>query len=403
LVLGTWGTSDGLPFPQIGRIYKSTTTGEELIYWHIEALVRTRYAAKDRLPHFSNLIRIPSLLQNFFYLCETPFPSSMVTMPRSMAYGVDFEQIPRIPRPLIQIEEDARAIYIDINNIGQANTYFAPELTRLGYVIKDDLSDDELRTYIPGMFDTLMQIPNLILDGFSNHDFDAELSFQARLGTDIAFVEELLHAECGWIVPAMIYGALCERSNRRYNEIYPLLKQAIEVKNVEDLDRVIDSFIKLTVLAVGEIFGHTVNTLAFTVINEKQSASEDFAKMIDYASQYPVDYQDLNALSNLANFQIKMGRIDLAEEAIDRAIPKVETGFMGVINQTNSILFSDSNANEAIDCEVYETYFLIKSQLGKIAECKAIAEKAKAFAEKVSGAENLLATAKSYLISGGIN
>jgi tetratricopeptide (TPR) repeat protein len=326
----------------------------------------------------------------------------MVSVPRSMAHQVEFEQVSRIPRPLIQIEENARATYIDISNIQQLYTYFAPEITRLGYVIKDDLSDDELRQYIPGMFDALMQVPNLLLDGFANHDVDSEVPFQARVGADVAFGDDLLAAECGWVVPAMIYGALCERSNRRYSEIYPILHQAIDAKNSEDIDRMINNFIDLSVLSVGEIFGHTVNTLAFTVISQKNSASEDFAKLIDYASRYPVDYQDLNALSNLANFRLKMNQIDLAEEAIDRAISKVETSFVGVINQTNSMLMGNGG-NETIDQEIYETYFLIKSRLGKIAECKAIALKAKAFAEKVSGAEGLLATANSYLTNNGIN
>ena len=395
-IAGTWGTSDGQPYLQIGRVYKSEATGEEKIYWHIEALARTRYPLADREPHFSNLVMIPSLLQSVFYVCETKFPSSLVTMPRSMAFEVDHEKTPELPQPYIQTQRNARATYIDKANLGQVLTFVVPELTRLGYIITENYSEEDLKQYIPTMFDTLMRIPNVLLDGFANWDIDSQVPFQGRLGADIAFMGETPANRCGFMVPAFIYGKLSWRTKERYNAAFRILMQGEESKNMELIDKSIDEFMALATFGVGEVFAHATNTLANTVIELKNSASDAFGEMIEYISRYPIDFQDVNALSNLARFHIKMGRIPQAEAVIDRAITRVDSGFEAVVNQTNSLSWNTQGETEIIE-EIYETYFSIKSQLGKLDQCRAIAPKAKEFCEKNGITGGLFETARSYL------
>ena len=381
LIAGKWATTDGQPFLEMGRIYRNSQTGEEKIYWHIEALVRTRYPLSNRSPHMSKLVRIPSMLQNIFYVCETQFPSSLVTMPRSMAYNVGFEEIGILPKPFIQIEENVRACYLEKENHETVRTYFAPELTRIGYIIGDNYSDEELRKYIPTMFDTLMKIPNVLLDGFANYGAESEVPFQARLGADGAFPEEDSYDECGFVVPALIYGALCDRSEVEYRRVYGELRNAIASGNDDLLSVVLDDLILIVSLCAGEIFGHAVNTLAFTVIQYRSSASEAFAAMLENASRYPVDFQDVNALSNLAMFHLKMGQVNDAERVIDRALLRIDSGFEAIVNQTNSMTWDSSDEVTIVE-EIFLSYFQIKSDLGRKSDCDATLPKALEFLKK---------------------
>lgn len=396
VISAKWGTSNGLPLLEIGRVYRSDETGEEKIYWHTEALVRNRYPAKHLEPHFSNLVRIPSMLQNIFYISETQFPSSLMTLPRTLSYHVEYEEVERIPKPYIQIERNCRAAYVDPKKSDQVQTYFAPELTRLGYLINDDLTDEELRKYIPTMFDSLCTVHEILLDGFANNSEGADLSFQARLGADIEFDNGVTLGDAGFVVPAILYGNLCLQSNDRYNLIYEQFNRSIELDDREMVELAVDNYLKLIKLSFGEIYGHTVNSLAYSLIKFYNNISEVFPPIVENATQYPVDYQDVNALSNLALLWKKMNNTEKAEDAIDHALQRVGSGMEAVINQTNSMLFDSLINRDEIDAEIYETYFQIKSELGKTDECKKVAPKAKELAQKI-GAESLLATANSYL------
>ena len=396
IISAMWRTSNGLPLLEFGRVYRSDETGQEKIYWHTEALVRNRYPAKQLEPHFSNLIRIPSILQNILYLSETQFPSSMVSLPRTLSYGVEFEEADRIPKPYIQIERNCRASYVDPKTTDQVQTFFVPELTRLGYLINDDLTDDELRKFIPTMFDALCRVHEILLDGFANHSEGAELSFQARLGADIEFNNNFTLGEAGFVVPAILYGGLCRYSTDRYNLLRAQLREALAQGSNAPLEKVLDGFFDLIKLSFGEIYGHSANTLAATFVEHYDNIAESFPPLIENASNYPVDYQDVNALSNVALLWKKMNNLERAEEAIDRAILRVGSWMEAVVNQTNSMFFDSEVDCDVIDAEIYETYFAIKSQLGRVDECKKMAPQAKLLAEK-TGLKDLLATANSYL------
>jgi tetratricopeptide (TPR) repeat protein len=149
-------------------------------------------------------------------------------------------------------------------------------------------------------------------------------------------------------------------------------------------------------LSFGEIYGHSANTLAATFVEHYDNIAESFPPLIENASNYPVDYQDVNALCNVALLWKKMNNLERAEEAIDRAILRVGSWMEAVVNQTNSMFFDSEVDCDFIDAEIYDAYFAIKSQLGRVDECKKMAPQAKLLAEK-TGLEDLLATANSYL------
>ena len=383
LIGGPWGMSDGQRFLQAGRIYRSESTGEEKIYWHIEALVRTRYIGETSESNISRKVRIPALLQSILYVSETKFPSSFVSMPRSLSFEIEFEESHKIPMPYIQVEENVRASYVDSNNSREVLTFFAPEVTRLGYIVESSLSDEDLRKFIPTLLDSLMQVPNILVDGFANWNDGTEVPFQNVTGSDLSRAETSKSGEVGAIVPGAIYGALCARSNREYERIYTNLTQVEGSKDLELLDSVITDFIILASFGIGEIFSHSVNSLANTVIEYRETSGNGFIELLRHAARYPVDFQHVNALSNLARMYLKMGDEESAEAVIDSAIPLVNTRLDGIINQTNSMNWNSSYELVIIE-EVYETFISLKKRFGKEDEIARLAPEIIEFCTKNS-------------------
>lgn len=397
LISGMWKASNGLPILQLGQVYRSDQTGREKIYWHGEVLVRSRFPAISREPHYSNLVAIPRLLQNILYVSETKFPSSVVTSSRrSSSFDVPHEKVDRIPKPLIQTEKMKRALCVDLHDPNQISTYLAPEITRLGYIVNDDLSEEALIEFLPGIINSLSCVHEILLDGFANNGIVSELKFQNVLGADISNPDGIMPIENGSLVPAALYGHICERSNKSFQKLFDFKNSAVQTGEKSQIEKAIELLIAGSAMLVGEVFVHVTNVWAQTVIDTDWEVEQILLASLKKVAEYPIDYQDVNALSNLALLWKKMNNIEKAEDAIDHALQRVGSGMEAVINQTNSMLFDSLINRDEIDAEIYETYFQIKSELGKTDECKKVAPKAKELAQKI-GAESLLATANSYL------
>ena len=394
-LIGKWPTNDGIPFVQLGRIYRHPITKKEAIYWHIEALTRTRYADKDEAESSIKCL-IPVGLQNILYICETKFPSSFVALSRSLSFDVDPSRSSRIPKPYIQLKKNTGSLYVEPENTTKVVSYVAPELYRLGYVLNDDLTDDEIYDFLPNIVNSLMKLPDVLLDGFSNNNDEDNVDFQTRLGTSLNSNTEERFGKQGFLVPGIIHGALVIRSSLRYSQLYDDLHQAFNNGNSQAIDSAIDGLVELIGTAVGETFLHAANTLAYRIMEAGGNITPALIGILEYCTQYPVDFQDVNALSNLALIYERQGDMQNAERVLASALERLDSGFERYVLQSNSVFWNIDN-EEGIKFEVYETFFRLKTNLGKIDECRALAPKAKEFCGKAKEAGNLMTVIEKYL------
>ena len=399
LVIGRWQTPNGFTLTQLGQVYKNKQSGKEFVYWYIEALARSRYSIESRRPHPSKTTYIPYLLQTALYLGETSFPGTagaMITITnRHKEFGVD--EGTQLPLPYVQTLENTRVTSILESDPTNLITFFAPELTKLGYIFDDSMTDSELRKFLPPCLDALSIVPGILLDGFANFGLSENLAinFQLLAGSDFAMPEGQPFCECGLLVPGLIYGELVRRFENAYNQLYVEIEKERNSSSKKKLLEINQKFFDLADLGVGSIAFHAANTACFTLINE-QLFGEGPINLLRTVAKYPTDFQNANALSNLALMQILADDLASAEVTIEDARIAIKNRFDSVVNSLNSVGYNAEQETDII-LEIYQTFFDLKSKLGKINECKAIAQEVIEYCENFAPDAKILNTAKSFV------
>lgn len=316
---GPWGTEFGSRAFVRYEIRKHSS-GTEWCFVYTNQVVATRkplgYAQA-----MAEKISIPrSQLQQLF-IAETPFPSSIVTMSRSMAY-------PNIPQelwpiPLASVESPGLVTYIqgagDAPGSLQHQFYSAPSVLRAGFAFSDEVGE-----HLPTIVDTLTSaatnLATIAEDGFRNYrNPDYPAPFDHVYGSEYVYFVDNPAAEGNraagysrW-VPEVLLGDLVNATDAAVTAAY---QTSNEDERREILQWVVDEGAGLNIPSA-------INTLCYSyLIPEK--AWDDALQLLDIAIDLDVLNESTNAMTNLGHLYMAKGEPELAKEHLLKALERLD-------------------------------------------------------------------------------
>jgi hypothetical protein len=165
---------------------------------------------------WSTQIYIPKLAQSLFYLAETPFPSGMFSLSRSLGFG-NLENS-KLPHPKLRIRRD-QVVLGPINNHNKRDEVSAavyPIVIDFGWEFTST-ETSEIETFLPVFTEGLVAISTYLEDGFLNHvdpndSFPWDWSMLASCVTNSQYVEGETHYGHAFWIPATFAGAVAADS-----------------------------------------------------------------------------------------------------------------------------------------------------------------------------------------------
>ena len=339
ILAGNWKLCDGTTLIQMGEVWKDNSNGQEFIYWHIDALVRTRPPILKPENDLATKLYLPYLFQSASYLSESPFPSTPIVMKsREAQFGyTDKKDIPKIA---IHTENNCRNFGTTYEGDQmQAIFLWTPQITRYGYVFEDKDISGTMDEALITVFDALPKVGDILADGYCNWGPDSELSFQASCFADRSLFspEEYAPIFIGEYVPGSIYAELDFRALHVYNNSYQAFYEGMQEDNEELVNAGMGGFYDLINNGCGASVGHSVNALIFAQFNNPESflgeKSEpryqewlhDSKMFLKFVTKFDIDFQNANAYSNLALIHIDEGEFAEAQKCVTAGLHILET------------------------------------------------------------------------------
>ena len=339
ILAGNWKLCDGTTLIQMGEVWKDNSNGQEFIYWHIDALVRTRPPILKPENDLATKLFIPYIFQSASYLSESPFPSTPIVMKsREAQFGyTDKKDIPKIA---IHTENNCRNFGTTYEGDQmQAIFLWTPQITRYGYVFEDRDIHGTMDEALITVFDALPKVGDILADGYCNWGPDSELSFQASCFADRSLFspEEYAPIFIGEYVPGSIYAELDFRALHVYNNSYQAFYEGMQEDNEELVNAGMGGFYDLINNGCGSSVGHSVNALIFAQFNNPESflgeKSEpryqewlhDSKMFLKFVTKFDIDFQNANAYSNLALIHIDEGEFADAQKCVTAGLHILET------------------------------------------------------------------------------
>ena len=339
ILAGNWKLCDGTTLIQMGEVWKDNSNGQEFIYWHIDALVRTRPPILKPENDLATKLYLPYLFQSASYLSESPFPSTPIVMKsREAQFGyTDKKDIPKIA---IHTENNCRNFGTTYEGDQmQAIFLWTPQITRYGYVFEEKDIHGTMDEALITVFDALPKVGDILADGYCNWGPDSELSFQASCFADRSLFspEEYAPIFIGEYVPGSIYAELDFRALHVYNNSYQAFYEGMQEDNEELVNAGMGGFYDLINNGCGSSVGHSVNALIFAQFNNPESflgeKSEpryqewlhDSKMFLKFVTKFDIDFQNANAYSNLALIHIDEGEFADAQKCVTAGLHILET------------------------------------------------------------------------------
>ena len=339
ILAGNWKLCDGTTLIQMGEVWKDNSNGQEFIYWHIDALVRTRPPILKPENDLATKLYLPYLFQSASYLSESPFPSTPIVMKsREAQFGyTDKKDIPKIA---IHTENNCRNFGTTYEGDQmQAIFLWTPQITRYGYVFEEKDIHGTMDEALITVFDALPKVGDILADGYCNWGPDSELSFQASCFADRSLFspEEYAPIFIGEYVPGSIYAELDFRALHVYNNSYQAFYEGMQEDNEELVNAGMGGFYDLINNGCGSSVGHSVNALIFAQFNNPESflgeKSEpryqewlhDSKMFLKFVTKFDIDFQNANAYSNLALIHIDEGEFAEAQKCVTAGLHILET------------------------------------------------------------------------------
>ena len=339
ILAGNWKLCDGTTLIQMGEVWKDNSNGQEFIYWHIDALVRTRPPILKPENDLATKLYLPYLFQSASYLSESPFPSTPIVMKsREAQFGyTDKKDIPKIA---LHTENNCRNFGTTYEGDQmQAIFLWTPQITRYGYVFEEKDIHGTMDEALITVFDALPKVGDILADGYCNWGPDSELSFQASCFADRSLFspEEYAPIFIGEYVPGSIYAELDFRALHVYNNSYQAFYEGMQEDNEELVNAGMGGFYDLINNGCGSSVGHSVNALIFAQFNNPESflgeKSEpryqewlhDSKMFLKFVTKFDIDFQNANAYSNLALIHIDEGEFAEAQKCVTAGLHILET------------------------------------------------------------------------------
>ena len=301
--LGGWATSFGTRTNTWFDI-RTEEDGSESVYFH------TNLAISTRVPDMwlAEVFSVPAQAHALLYTAETQFPSSIMTMSRSMTWN----DVPAdlVPTPFLSFERNGLCcVNLGESGNGQIQTDFAgyPIVLSAGYLIPES-SEKYFDDIIPTVIDTLTNLASIVEDGFRNYrNATTPVSFDHLFGSEYVLVpdddvEEGVSTEgyARW-VPETHLGKLVKVSRETYMQARPM-ESGAEQKSL--LEWVVDE-------GAGAAVGGAINTLVYGYLLPVREF-ERAELLLKKAIAMEILHESHNARANLGQIYLGQNRRDEA-------------------------------------------------------------------------------------------
>ena len=318
--------SNGYPLMQMGEVWRDNTDQSEFIYWHTEALVRTRYPRNAPESDLALSLHIPNLFQSAMYLGENVANQLRDSnVQRSEVFSVNKNH--NIPRIAMHIENDCFIFGVNfIEDHYEPKFMWAPQSIRLGYIFEANHLELELPNQFEAIIKSLSGIGEILADGFCNFSERAEGDFQSICFSDRSLSSSSLSPimELGDFVPGCLYADLNYLTEHYFESSHSILKQALEVNDLEQMKVGLNGLQNVMNDGCGLTFMSAANSLFYiqlTELSENQRVTNwllDAKVYLKYVSEVSFGFENANALSNLSGISILEGDLNTALEQAAR-------------------------------------------------------------------------------------
>ena len=308
--VGGWATSFGTRTNTWFEIRKSED-GTESAYFHTNLAISTR--VPDRW--LSEVFSIPAQAHALLYTAETQFPTSIMTMSRSMTW----RDVPAdvIPTPFLAFERNGLCcVKLGDSGQGQIQTDFAgyPVVLSAGYLIPES-SEEHFDEIIPIVVDTLTNLASIVEDGFRNYrNATTPVSFDHVLGSEYVIMPEDSIEEgvstggyARW-VPETHLGELVNVSRERYH-------QACQMPTGPEAKALLDWVVAE---GAGAVVGGAINSLVYSYLLPGRDF-ERAERLLKRAIAMEILYESPNAQANLGQVFLAQNRRDEARAVFEAA------------------------------------------------------------------------------------
>ena len=340
-ILAFWQSAFQLPIFQSFQVYERQ--GKEIGYWSAAQLLSTRavehIATMDvtiddgdsltglsgepdaktgdlTFGEWSMQIYVPILAQSLFYLAETPFPSGMFSLSRSL--GFDKMENEKLPHPRLRIRRDQFVLGStnNHNKLSQVNGALYPIVIDFGWEFTNT-DAAEIETLLPVFSNGLVAISTYLEDGFLNHvdpndSFPWDWSMLASCVTNGQYEEGKTHYGYAFWIPATFAGALAADSEELHGRL--------DVASGEEHLALAEA---LALDGVGYSAACGINSLVFTYFREDLEEYEWFCDfLLDQAVRLNIPNESTNALSNWGIVKFEVGNFEEAQKKFEEALER---------------------------------------------------------------------------------
>lgn len=310
--LGGWGTRFGTRTFTWFDI-RTDASGNESAYFHTNLVIATRPPELWLAEAFS----VPAQAHALLFVGETPFPSAIFSMSRSVAWKDVPDDL--VPTPFLSFVKNGLAC-LNFGNSGEnsieANYAGYPWVLTAGYLIPAS-SEAQFDEILPSVIDTLANLATIIEDGFRNfRNETTPVPFDHLLGSEYIMFEEQVGVKEGvsagghgrWI-PETHMGSLVKLSRDTYAKAHSMEKG---VEQEALFEWIVNE-------GAGGVVGGAINSLVYSYLlpaGEFERAEWYLKKAI----AMEILYETSNALANLGQVYLGMGKRSEAREAFHKAM-----------------------------------------------------------------------------------
>ncbi len=318
--MGPWGTEFGTRMFVRLEIRKDSS-GVEWCYVHTNLAVTTRLPLG--LGHgMSKYVAVARGILQQLFVAETPFPSSMASMSRSIAYPDVPGEV--WPLPLASVDDFSIATYVVGDSTTSGNistdTNSFPKVLRAGFAVSAE-SEEYFDVIIPHIVDACARLATITEDGFRNYrDPSAEASFDHFYGSESVYFDEDgfypgITASEGlraggysrWI-PETLLGGLVNATDHAW------LESSRSENSREILEWILSE-------GAGGSVPAAINTLAFEHLMPEGDLGSA-SSILDVAIDTDVLNESTHALVNLGQVRLAQGNADEAKEKLQMALDR---------------------------------------------------------------------------------
>lgn len=367
--IAQWATYFGMPISQTFRVYRDGQ-GKETVYWSAPMLVSTReftdltsfifegtqYSISEEdlkngaLPYgeWSTKLFIPAFFKRLFFLSETPFPSQIFTMPRSIAFNdLDPSAYP-VPAVMHRKNYYAQSAFASSPSGFEASGTFMPDVIEAGWLFST-VEQDQLQTILEVVTNGLNRFATYLEDGYLNYrSNDYPFPFDNGLLAEVVLDDRCQPGGSAWgrsqWIPGVRIGLLLNETNEltrayygdpRHNSDPPEFKAQAE---------------RIVFDGAGAFVPSMTNTLTYSwLLKEKNWELID--QVQSAAVKLGVSNETANALSNWGIAKYLQGKTHEAVELFNQALEDKEEFAEAEATFYLAKIYADSG--EASKSEVY--------------------------------------------------